>query len=546
MMKPVTQNQVVEWSLTSGKSREDPFNDLEASASVQSPDGREQIVPAFWAGGDQWRVRFASHMPGRYRLRSVCSDASNSGLHGQMEEVEVTPYRGDNPLHLHGPVRVAKDRRHFEHHDGTPFFWLGDTWWMGLCQRLGWPSDFQALAADRVSKGFSVVQIVAGLYPDMPAFDERGANEAGFPWESAYRRIRPEYFDAADRRIAHLVTSGLLPCIVGCWGYFLPWMGLEKMKQHWRYLVARYGAYPVTWCLAGEGTMPYYLSENYEADRQFLKHGWTEMARFVREIDPYRRPITIHPSLSGRDCVDDSSVLDFDMLQTGHSDRGSLPNTVKQVARSCQAAPTMPVVQGEVCYEGIGASCREEVQRWMFWACILGGAAGFTYGATGLWQVNGRDKPYGASPHGMSWGHTTWDQAYPLPGSRQLGYAKRFLSRYPWWQFEPQPRWVDPCWTDELSELPFTCGKHDVPLAGGIPRKVRVIYQPLGRTARMVKGLEPDVAYRLRLLNPVSGEETDLGRIQPDDAGNWNVRCGGATWFPYPIYQDWVFALETM
>jgi hypothetical protein len=39
------------------------------------------------------------------------------------------------------------------------------------------------LAEDRKRKGFNVVQIVAGLYPDMHPFDPRGANEAGFPWE---------------------------------------------------------------------------------------------------------------------------------------------------------------------------------------------------------------------------------------------------------------------------------------------------------------------------------------------------------------------------
>jgi len=42
---------------------------------------------------------------------------------------------------------------------------------MGLTKRFRWPSDFRTLTADRVRKGFSVVQIVAGLYPDMPQFD---------------------------------------------------------------------------------------------------------------------------------------------------------------------------------------------------------------------------------------------------------------------------------------------------------------------------------------------------------------------------------------
>jgi hypothetical protein len=31
-------------------------------------------------------------------------------------------------------------------------------------------------------------------------------------------------------------------------------MGMEKVKKHWRYLIARWSAYPVVWCLAGEGT----------------------------------------------------------------------------------------------------------------------------------------------------------------------------------------------------------------------------------------------------------------------------------------------------
>ena len=66
------------------------------------------------------------------------------------------------------------------------------------------------------------MQIVAGLYPDMPAFDPRGENEAGLPWEKDYATIRPAYFDMADLRIAHLVDNGIAPCIVGCWGYFLP------------------------------------------------------------------------------------------------------------------------------------------------------------------------------------------------------------------------------------------------------------------------------------------------------------------------------------
>jgi hypothetical protein len=109
------------------------------------------------------RVRYAPPAEGRYTWRTICGDPSNPDLHNLSGTLEVGAYDGQNPLYRHGPIRVAADHRHFEHVDGTPFFWLGDTWWMGLCKRLRWPNDFQTLAADRLVKGFTLVQIIAGL-----------------------------------------------------------------------------------------------------------------------------------------------------------------------------------------------------------------------------------------------------------------------------------------------------------------------------------------------------------------------------------------------
>ncbi len=460
---------VVEWAFTSGKPYSDPFNDLELDVVFTDPQGEEHRVPAFWAGDQTWRIRYSPASQGRYTYRTASTDTANADLHGQTGVLEVSAYAGDNPLRKHGPVRVATGRRHFEHQDGTPFFWLGDTWWMGLCKRLRWPEDFQELAADRLTKGFTVIQIIAGLYPDMPPFDPRGANEAGFPWEPDYARINPHYFDMADVRIQYLVERGLAPCIVGCWGYFLPIMGIAKMKKHWRNLIARWGAYPVIWCLAGEGAMPFYLSKTKTEDAAAQRHGWTEVGRYVRTVDPYHHPVTIHPTDNARNQLEDASVLDIDMLQTGHSDRKSIPNTVNQVTGSQVRSPRMPVLVGEVCYEGILEASRQEVERFMFWTSILSGAGGHTYGANGIWQVNTTAEPYGPSPHGRSWGDTPWDVAAKLPGSGQIGLGKKLLMQYPWWRFEPHPEWVEPHWSKENYEQPY---------AAGIPSEVRVIFIP--------------------------------------------------------------------
>ncbi len=442
----VPQNHVMEVTFESEGDRADPFNQVELDAIFTAPDGTERRVPGFWRGGRAWAMRYSSSIAGEHRFRTECSDVSDQGLHGQAGTVTVTPYDGDNPLYRHGPITIAPDRRHFVHEDGTPFLWLGDTWWMGLCNRLHWPEDFHTLAADRVAKGFTVIQIVAGLYPDMPAFDERGANEAGFPWEADYARIRPEYFDMADRRLQYLADQGLVPCLVGAWGYFSPWMGTEKLQKHWRYLVARYGALPVVWCVAGEANLPWYLAPGFPYDDREQVHQWTEVARYLKRVDPFHRPLSIHPTglgqLSARGAIDDPALLDFDMLQTGHGGREVLEPSIRTLRWSYDADPRMPVLNSEVCYEQLLGWIPADVQRLIFWASMLSGAAGQTYGANGIWQVNRRDQPHGASPHGGNYGTIPWDEAMNLPGSSQLALGKRLLERYPWQRFEPHPEWA--------------------------------------------------------------------------------------------------------
>lgn len=532
-----TQHCVAEWSFSSGKAYNNPFHDIQVDVVISDPQGKEQIAPAFWAGEQTWTVRYAAATPGRYPYRTVCSDSDNAHLHGQRGGLEVAPYRGDNPLLRHGPLRVAADRRHLEHRDGAPFFWLGDTWWMGFCARLRWPEEFQALTADRVAKGFTVVQIVAGLYPDMAPFDARGRNEAGFPWTPGFERINPAYFDMADLRIAHLVRAGIVPCIVGSWGFFLEFAGQAVLKQHWRYLIARYAAYPVVWCAAGEALMPFYLNHAVQHDAESwqtkTRAAWSALIRTIRTLDPVGHPISIHPTRYGRQQVDDPALLDFEMLQTGHSGYTSLATTANILAESLAAAPTMPVLVDEVNYEGILESSREEMQRFLFWSSVLAGAAGHTYGANGIWQVNRRDEPYGPSPHGTAWGDIPWDAAAQLPGSRQLGLAKALLLRYPWWQFAPHPEWVTPHQSAEKRMSAY---------AAGIPGQVRVIYIPAEEiwTAwqgkMTVQALEADVTYRAFYFNPKSGVETDLGIVQGDAAGSYVLPKP-------PIFQDWVVVL---
>ncbi|HEV2294791.1 MAG TPA: DUF5060 domain-containing protein [Tepidisphaeraceae bacterium] len=85
----------------------DPFNQVTLDVTFIDPNGKEFRVPAFWAGGNRWKVRYASPVSGTHAFRSESSAKQDKGLHGVTGNLKVTPYTGKNPLYVHGPLRVA-------------------------------------------------------------------------------------------------------------------------------------------------------------------------------------------------------------------------------------------------------------------------------------------------------------------------------------------------------------------------------------------------------------------------------------------------------
>jgi hypothetical protein len=475
-------NVVAEIGFDAAQPHLRPLADVALEVVFTEPAGAQKTVPAFWAGGKQWKVRYSSPVVGMHRYRTQCNETGDEGLHAVEGSVEVTPYTGNNPLYQHGPLQIARDHRHFEHTDGTPFFWLGDTWWKCLCKRMTW-EGFQELTIDRKAKGFSVIQIVCGPYPDEGVFEARWENEGGKPYlDRQFIQVNPAYFEYADRRLRHLVDSGLVPAIVGGWGRGdcdgMKMAGVAGLKRHWRHLLARYGAYPTIWIVGGESGGP----------------DWTEVARYLQKTDPYRRPSTMHPFDSGRKQVTDESVINFDMLQTGHGDWEAARGAIPKLTAAYERKPPMPVMIGEYCYEGHMQTAFQDVQRYVFWASMLSGSAGLTYGAAGVWHASVEGDPGTANVY--DW--TTWREGMNYPGSRQLGLGKRLLEHYPWARFEPHPEWAD-------------AGA----FAAGIPGAVRFIYQPRRNvydwSGVVVKGLERDVPYHGFYFNPVDGKRYDLG-----------------------------------
>ena len=189
----------------------------------------------------------------------------------------------------------------------------------------------------------------------------------------------------------------------------------------------------------------------------------------------------------------------------------------------------MPVVNGEVAYEALSGRIPADVPRLMCWACLLSGAAGHTYGANGIWQLNRKGQPYGNSPHGGNYGPIPWDEAMRLPGSTQVGLAGKLLTSLPFEKLEPQQDWAG--WQKP------TADKFLVPYTAAIPRKLRIIYVPTA-DAIVVRKLEPDIRYTVRVFDPLTGKTTEVAPDRDEPADSMTLHS------PRGLDHDWVALLD--
>jgi hypothetical protein len=546
------QERSVEWTIESKKGYNDPFNDVDVDV-VFGSQGRSWRVPTFWRGGLRWTVRFAPPSPGVYRYHLESTDKANPDLNGHEGAVTVTEYRGSNPLLKHGALRISQNKRYFEQADGTPFFWLGDTWWTGLSSRLPW-EGFQRLVADRKRKGFTVVQLVAGLIPDEEVcpIDPGCKNEGGPVWDPDFTHINPTFFDYADRRIDELVRAGILPAIVGAWGTTLGQISVEKLEKHWRYIIARYGAYPVLWIAGGEVfDPPSSVAKNFGMLSELNKvpGGWTNVVQYIRTCDPYQHPVTVHELEIADPPLRQESLLDFRMFQPGHDGWPSIAFETLQLNQYyARTQIRKPLIVGEIGYERLGETHLEDFQRAAFWLAMLNGAAGRTYGAAGTWESYTADRPFQRAKLSF----LTWEEGMNLPGGYQVGLSAKLLRQYPWWRFEPHPEWIYPRGTTALhprggvdefhvnldavaqgtldwGDYPESARKtkrkisFERPYAAGIPGEVRFVYLPYFAVHPMdpptIFNLESGVRYKTYYWQPSLGIKVDLGTIERPSPG---------------------------
>lgn len=337
-------------------------------------------------------------------------------------------------------IQLSPNKKYLVRDDGTPFFWLADTWWYGMTRRMNF-EIFKKLAKKRKRQGFSVIQIVVGIPPETEPFSKDASNDGGHPFTKNWQ-VNANYFREVDEKIKYLVHTGLIPCLVGNWGNHIEKTGVENMKKFWEEIVKRYASYPVIFCLTGEVdkfSAVKTIFSNYFLQRRLRK--WSGIAKYVKQIDTCHHLLTVHvqSQQSARQLFSDPAWLDFNSIQSGHSkDRAAF--MIETILT--ESKKSRPIINLEPWYEGILDNFGAQEQRYAFWTCILSGAKGHTYGAHGIWQMSTKNDDY--QNH---WGHSNWEEAANFKGAEQLGKAKKFLEKFAWWHLTPCLEIISPHWT---------------------------------------------------------------------------------------------------
>ena len=269
----------------------------------------------------------------------------------------------------------------------------------GADPSVDWPDDFGTswpIASSRASRSSRSLPGRCRTFRAEPdgIWHPKQANEGGWPWAPGWGASESGLLRWADRRIAAIVDAGIVPCIVGMWGYYAHVDGCERIRRHWREPRRALRGVPGRVLRRGEVNYP-----RGSRARRRRPGGTRRSGQGQRRVEdpsmrcagrPVPEPGDRPPRLPGRwtepSPTRPGSTSTWCRRPTGaitprpptsRGDRagdGAERTGPAWGSRGHRAGrgggrqtPPMPVVNAEPCYEGIMGGNWQDVQRFLFW-----------------------------------------------------------------------------------------------------------------------------------------------------------------------------------
>ena len=490
----VEQWRVHEITLISANVNVDPFMNLSVTASFMGPDSTFIRRPAFWDGRQTWKIRFAPTLIGTWTYTTTCSDSTDIGLHGKTGDLDCVPYTGDLDVYKHGFLKVSDSRRYLAHRDGQPFWYLGDTHW--FMETEDFNTVFKVIVDKRLAQKYTAYQ----SHPYRDNLSNSGATAID---TLKYRHLDRYFQYLADKGMVH--AFGL--CCHNAIDYFTP----EGVRRVAKYMCARYGAYPVI----------FFTSQ--EVDLWGNETKWKNAFDEWNLWDDYNHPATCHLyySTSGETMLWGTDPRhDLFFLQGGH---GTVQSMSHYKAYWDFATPAKPFIEAENNYEEILGGNHADMVRKAAYKAIQCGAAGFGYGANGLWNnCFSLTDCYCCE----EWGINLWSEAILFPGGAQMQYLTEFYTGLDWWDLVP--RFADPAWSS------IAYPENAILKTSG--SSVYVVYfNPYGSSC-VLRNMADSATYRASWFNPQNGTYTLISGDIHTSSGSWTVPAK-------PDNNDWLLLI---
>lgn len=489
--------------------------------------GKSITISGFWYAGQTWKVRFAPPASGIWEYRTTSSDRSLNNKRGRIEVFSWSPEeKSANPTR-HGFVQVMRTGpnpgRYFQYADGTPFLWIGDTWWNWTKKKIEFET-FKTLVDDRAAKKFTIGQLFVAA--------NGWGGESSSLLDKTYTFLDTAHMRKVENMIAYANSKGITVWVHGWWARknLNETAGAEKMRRWWRYLVHRLGAYNVIWVVGAE-----YNMDNYGG---LGLPFWKELGNFIKNEDPYERIVSAHntppgweggaeaPQWSTAEVLHDETWLDYNQTQTGH---GRWYNEIipDVIAEGYAKQPEKPIVDTEPWYEFARGNPTAMDIRFAAWSAMMSGAAGHTYGGGHVWLAHVPESPAGGGPWPLEkdFDNNTLD----YPGAVSMAHMATFFREVPWWKLAPHPELVHE-YADKYA------------LAD--PGQEYVVYFRWGGGAKVDLRPSSDTdRFQYRWFNPHTGKFT-VPRTTNGGAIRYFASPGG---YPsVPDFQDWVLHLKKL